>query len=416
MKKILFVSSDGGRTGAPWILFNLVDWLQRHHAIEAEVVLMRDGALRQDFEQLATTHTWIPTEWDRPERLHRRLKKVLLQRNNSDPGVWLHQILAKAKPDIIYLSTLVLGKYLASPHLQDCARIVSHVHELLPSLRQLANDAQVQAQLDLSNAVISCAPCVQESLIANYRLAAAKCHIIPEFILSGNEQPAGHDSSPTASPPLDAEAMWPRLREALQQGLPIFGIGGNPIQRKGFDLIPLFLEACRRQFGDQKFLFVWIGCTEGSAAHAALAWDLQQMNLEDQVLLIPSLPMHGFRQLLSHLRVLTLLSREDPFPLVVLEAGLQQVPTVCFRGSGGIADLAARGAATAVDYLNLDAFATAVYDLCLHQDRARAVGARCRSLVLEELHISTVAPQIAEVLLGGRETTQKPAQFNPPQI
>lgn len=414
MKKILFVSSDGGRTGAPWILLNLVNWLQRHHAVEAEVVLMRDGSLRQDFEQLATTHTWIPTDWEKPERLHRRLRKVLLQRNNSDPGVWLQQILASAKPDIIYLSTLVLGKYLADlPH-QACPRIVSHVHELLPSLRQLATDAQVQTQLDLSHAVISCAPCVQQGLMSNYRLAAAKCHIIPEFILADTEQPAGAESSSSPISSFDPETTWPQLEEALREGLPIFGIGGNPIQRKGFDLIPLFLQACRRQFGDQRFLFVWIGCTQGSAAQAALAWDLEKMNLLDQMLLIPSVPMHSFCRLLSHLQVLTLLSREDPFPLVVLEAGLQQVPTVCFRGSGGIADLASRGAATAVDYLNLDAFAAAVHGFCLQPDRAHAVGSRCRRLILEELQISTVAPRIAEVLLG--EAADLPlAPLTPPQ-
>jgi glycosyltransferase involved in cell wall biosynthesis len=399
--KILFISNDGSRTGAPWILLNLIRWLKSHHDLKMAAVLMRNGSLRTEFEQELTTYTWIPTDLNQPERIHKRLVNTLLQRGRTDPGKWLAQIIEKEKPDVIYLSTLVLGRYLGSVRQDVHPRIVSHVHELLPSLLQLSGDAMVQRQLDLSHKVISCADCVQNGLTKNFHLPQDRCIILPEFIITRPEKKS-HDSQENdcANNQDPQEKLgWQKLNIAQERGLPVFGIGGNPISRKGFDLIPLFLKACRQRFGDEGFLFVWIGCGEGSSPHASLSWDLELMGLSDQIVLFPSVAMASFRRLLSRLQVLTLLSREDPFPLVALEAGLLEIPTVCFKGSGAIAEMADEGACIAVDYLNLEEFAAAVQRLWAQPEEARRIGRRCRLKVLEELSLEQVAPRVAQVLL-----------------
>jgi glycosyltransferase involved in cell wall biosynthesis len=399
--KILFISNDGSRTGAPWILLNLIRWLKSHHDLKMAAVLMRNGSLRTEFEQELTTYTWIPTDLNQPERIHKRLVNTLLQRGRTDPGKWLAQIIEKEKPDVIYLSTLVLGRYLGSVGQDAHPRIVSHVHELLPSLLQLSGEAMVQRQLDLSHKVISCADCVQNGLIKNFHLPQDRCIILPEFIITRPDKKS-HDSQQNdcANNQDPQEKLgWQKLNIAQERGLPVFGIGGNPISRKGFDLIPLFLKACRQRFGDEGFLFVWIGCGEGSSPHASLSWDLELMGLSDQIVLFPSVAMASFRRLLSRLQVLTLLSREDPFPLVALEAGLLEIPTVCFKGSGAIAEMADEGACIAVDYLNLEEFAAAVQRLWAQPEEARRIGRRCRLKVLEELSLEQVAPRVAQVLL-----------------
>ena len=399
MRKICFISNEAARTGAPAILLGLSQWLQAHHQLETVNVLMRDGALRADFERTGKTYTWIPTDLNQPERIHKRLAKLLRQRRQSDPGVWLTAILEKEKPDIIYLSTLVLGKYLQQFNKLPQQHIVSHVHELLPSLRQLSNDQQVQTQLGLSDVVIACAPCVAQTLSTTFQLPASKCTIIPEYIIPESSGPAP-DPSPQAPAMVARElGALPTLNLALQSGVPIIGIGGNPINRKGFDLFPQLVRECKQHFGETPFHAVWIGCGEGSAAHEAMDWDLTRMGLADSVSLVPSVSMPTFRWLLSRFAVLTLLSREDPFPLVVLEAGLLGVPTVCFAGSGAIPDLAAEGCGVSVNYLDLPAFAAAVRRLCLHPEEARAIAGRCRQKVIDELSLNVVAPRVAEVLL-----------------
>lgn len=400
MKKICFISNEAGRTGAPAILLGLSQWLQAHHRIETVNVLMRDGALRPEFERLGQTHAWIPTDLNQPERFHKRLGKLLRQRRQSDPGVWLTTILEKEKPDIIYLSTLVLGKYLQQVNKRPRQRVVSHVHELLPSLRQLSNDQQVRVQLGLSDAVIACAPCVAEMLHTTFALSAGQCTIIPEYI-----SPDADGSVPEPSAEMPASVArelgtLPGLMAALRNGTPLIGNGGTPIHRKGFDLFPQLVRECQQHFGEAPFHAVWLGCGEGSAAHAEMEWDLLRMGLRDAVTLVPAVSLPSFRWLLGRLSVLTLLSREDPFPLVVLEAGLRGVPTVCFEGSGAIPDLAAEGCCVSVEYLNLTAFAAATRRLCDQTEEARGIAARCRRKVHEELCLDVVAPRVAEVLLG----------------
>jgi glycosyltransferase involved in cell wall biosynthesis len=393
--KILFISNDGSRTGAPWILLNLIRWLNSHHDLDMAAALMRNGSLKTEFEQELTTYTWIPTDLNKPERIHKRLFNTVLHRSRSDPGEWLKKVIEKERPDVIYLSTLVLGKYLGSLKQGTHPRIVSHVHELLPSLRQLSGDAMVQRQLDLSHKVISCAECVQTGLTENFHLPSERCIILPEFITTKPESYRPEQANQSSQETKGRE----KLKCALNKGLPVFGIGGNPISRKGFDLIPLFLKACSRQFGERGFLFVWIGCDESSSPHASLTWDLDLLRLSDQMVLFPSVAMASFRSLLSQLQVLTLLSKEDPFPLVALEAGLLEIPTVCFKGSGAIAEMADQEACVAVNYLDLDAFAEAVHRLCVQPEEAQRIGRRCRLKVLEELSLEQVAPRIADVIL-----------------
>lgn len=407
VKKILFVSNEAARTGAPAILLGLMKWLKDHSSIQTSCVLMRDGALRQEFEQLGPTHTWIPTDLNQPQRIHKRLAGVILKNGNSDPGVWLNAMLEKEQPDIIYLSTLVLGKYLQSTTKKPWQRIVTHVHELQPSLKQLSNDACIHTQLQLSDAVISCAQCVTENLQTNYGLSTNKTYIIPEYIdisetslQEANNHRSGKTHDVPSTLPSKERELLATLHQAATKGIPIFGVGGNPIHRKGFDLFPQFIQECKHLFQATPFLAVWIGCGEGSGPEASLNWDLTHMGLKDEVLLIPSVSMPAFRWILSQFKVLTLLSREDPFPLVSLEAGLLGIPTVCFEGSGAIPEFAAQGQCVSVKYLDLAAFAAAVHQLCLNPGEARLIGERCRAKILQNLTLEKVAPQVAEVLLG----------------
>jgi glycosyltransferase involved in cell wall biosynthesis len=296
----------------------------------------------------------------------------------------------------------VLGKYLQDFNKLPGQRIVSHVHELLPSLLQLSNHTLVKTQLALSDSVIACAPCVANSLIQNFQLSRSKCQIIPEYInpatIAGLSENASKAKAGIKTK-LDSKELE-KMEQAIRRGAHVFGVGGNAIHRKGFDLFPLLVKECKQRFGPIPFHAVWIGCSEGSPGHVDLAWDLCHMGLEDCVSLIPNVPMDTFRLILRQFQVLTLLSREDPFPLVVLEAGLLEVPTVCFQGSGAIPDLADNQCCIAVDYLDLSAFAAAVHRLCLAPEERHQIGSRCRRLVEDELSLAKVGPRVAEILFG----------------
>ncbi|MFN7895195.1 MAG: hypothetical protein ACK5Q6_03415, partial [Cyanobacteriota bacterium] len=72
----------------------------------------------------------------------------------------------------------------------------------------------------------------------------------------------------------------------------------------------------------------------------------------------------------------------------------------CFRHSGGIAELAETGCGVAVDYLDLDAFAAALFRLQQDQAERQRLGAAFRSRVFAGNTVATQAPRIAALIEG----------------
>jgi glycosyltransferase involved in cell wall biosynthesis len=390
MKRVLFVCHDASRTGAPLMLFWLVRWLVAHQAVQAHVAILRDGPLRDDFEALCPTETWRPF---RPTPWQQRLAAKISRRPLSvDPDAWLAELVARVRPDVLYLNTLVLGYTLGRLRPETVPpAVISHVHELEPSLVMLSKPDLVERQLALSTLVIACAEPVRTYLVANHHVAPERCTLLPEgfpLAMAQPLEPASFD--PQTRRVVDA------LAEARADGTFLFGFLGSPLSRKGVDLFPLLLRECAEVFGELPFRGVWVGCGGGSAAHASLLWDLNQLGLQDRAMVLPGLPKGPAA--IAQLDVFTLLSREDPFPIVVLEAGAQGIPTICFKGSGGIPDLARREAVVAVPYLDLKAFARELHRLALQPEERRRIGQRCRDIVLAEHTVEGLAPQLERLI------------------
>ena len=78
--------------------------------------------------------------------------------------------------------------------------------------------------------------------------------------------------------------------------------------------------------------------------------------------------------------VFALTSREDPFPLVMLEAGMHGLPTICFSSSGGGPEFVANDAGLVVPYLDVKEFSQALNALQASPElRTRlGQGAQCK--------------------------------------
>lgn len=91
-------------------------------------------------------------------------------------------------------------------------------------------------------------------------------------------------------------------------------------------------------------------------------------------------------------------SREDPYPLVCLEAAAGSVPIVCFADAGGMPEFVEADAGVVVPYLDVEAAATALAGLAADDDTRRRLGARAAAKVTERCSVDVVGPQIAGVL------------------
>lgn len=387
-RRVLFVCHEGQRTGAPLLLLWLLRWLKGNTSLEPVVALMRDGPLRQEFSALCATHTFSPPP--QSERWHRRLRRRLAPAASQDPAGWLAALVSRLQPDCLYLNTLVLGYALGGLRLDPTASpaVISHGHEMELGLMLSSQPELVRRQLALTHHLIACAEPVRQHLQERYQLPSDGCTVIPEFI------PFRHPSELASLRCTDgSQTVIETLQHWRRQGVFLFGFAGSPIDRKGFDLFPQLVKACTARFGTIPFKAVWVGCAEGSRAHTQARRDLRLLGVEEQALLLPGVSCGAAA--LAELQALALLSREDPYPVVALEAGGLKVPIVCFRGSGGIATLVEQGVGLAVEYLDLNAFAGALHRLQQDGALVERLGQAMQSAVFTRHTLEQAGPAIA---------------------
>ncbi len=166
---------------------------------------------------------------------------------------------------------------------------------------------------------------------------------------------------------------------------------GTASLRKGADL---FCEVAARVRADGlgSVRFVWIG----QPGDADMAEIIRRLDLKNMVEMVGEVanPSAFFDQA----SVLLLPSREDPYPLVCLEAAERGVPTVCFdRRAGGIASFVEDDAGIVVPAFDVDEMARAVRKLLCNQEQCRRLGEAARDKV-ERLHsIESVAQSILDL-------------------
>jgi glycosyltransferase involved in cell wall biosynthesis len=182
-------------------------------------------------------------------------------------------------------------------------------------------------------------------------------------------------------------------------GLPdnalIVGGCGNAEWRKGNDLFVAIARqvigrakpgsaseqpSARFPAGVQPIHFVWVGVPAGTFRDD-LELDIQKAGLAGRVHLIPSTP--DVLRYMSRFDVFVLCSREDPYPLVVFEAGLSGIPVVCFADAGGSPELVETDGGVVVPYLDLDAMSSHILDLLQQLGKRQAMGQRLGQKIRE---------------------------------
>ena len=94
-------------------------------------------------------------------------------------------------------------------------------------------------------------------------------------------------------------------------------------------------------------------------------------------------------------------SREDSWPLVMLEAAAAGVPVVCFQRSGGAEEFLAKGGGTAVPYLDVEAMAQAAVRYVSEphlRERDSCVARQLVRAITREGQINKIASGIAQLV------------------
>jgi glycosyltransferase involved in cell wall biosynthesis len=274
--------------------------------------------------------------------------------------------------------------FVALPHLRAGAvPVLGHVHELEFALGRSLPPGE-GALLGRPDRYVAVSEAVAENLVDGHAIDRDRVSVCHGFV---------DDAAP--SPVRRPEDL--RAELAIPADAPVVGAVGDVIWRKGPDLfVRLGLELDAALGRDRPPVhLVWVGGAPGRGTWAETVHDARAQ-LDGRVHLVGEQP--DVSDWYGLFDVFALTSREDPFPLVVLEAAQAGVPVVAFDQGGAPELLAPRPdsgpAGALVPALDVVAMAQAVRDLLDDPQEAAAVAARAQARVAAECVTSVGGPRL----------------------
>jgi glycosyltransferase involved in cell wall biosynthesis len=353
---ILFISHSASLNGASMLLLHLLRWLRANTPHRLEVLCLGGGPLVEPFREVATTHVWRS-----PFSLLRDRATLGSLRAGAE-RLGLRALLRYRRHALVYANTAAVWPQVAALG-AAAGPVLWHVHELPYALRLSLNDP-ARAQLAKAEGVIAVSQAVAEALTSEFSVARNVVDVVHGFVPTVT---VADDAGRQARARIRAEFGWPS--DAF-----VIGACGGPGWRKGSDLFLQIAKRLVRSAADDKLRFLWVGGGAASEAESLqFAHDMQALGLQGRCRRVPATSNVDDHYAAMDLFALT--SREDPFPLVMLEAGLHRLPTLCFAGAGGGAEFVGQDAGIAVPYLDLEAFAQAAEHLRAHAAQRQAMGA-----------------------------------------
>jgi glycosyltransferase involved in cell wall biosynthesis len=362
--EVTFVSHDALPHGAQHYLLTLAGWLKVEGLVNPRFILSQAGPLIDDFQRIGPVLCLDGAATARPRRDG---PVVRLIRSFCGPGL-----------DAVYVNSAAAGGVCRWTSRLNVPHVV-HVHELEESIRRWVGPAAMALIRDRSDLVVAASGPVADNLRNRHRIPADRIRTIEESI--------------RCTAPRISLAARRRCRAWL--GLDpvaktVLGCGTTD-WRKGPDLFIEVAARVRRRCRTP-VQFVWVGSQTDPAESRNLDRLVAAHRLAGVVRFVGPAATPMQYMMASDLFLLT--SREDPFPLVCLEAADCGLPVVCFAKAGGMPAFVHPDCGEVVPYLNVARMSAAVVSLLEDRAEARRAGDRAREKVRTQNDVSVKGREI----------------------
>ena len=336
MKKILFITHETSRTGAPLIVLYFMRWLKLNHPqIEIDCLSLSTGDLIEDFKSVSHHLYEVDSTSDSSivKRLMFKVKGISQKANKK------RKLLNKLKEqhyDLVYANSILSLKWGTEiKSLKGNSKLLLHLHELEVNIKTYAPNFEI-----LKGAVdqfICASNLVQNNLLDNHDIPDYKTKVIYEYS--------------------DLESELPEEIEQSSKNKFVIGASGSVNFRKGYDLFLCVAKAVLEQT-NEAIEFHWIGKFSNKKIQLEVEADILKAGLEKHVFFKGEFnnPEEAFKLF----DVFLMTSREDPFPLVCIEVGNLGKPIICFEGATGTEEILKEGGGKIVSYLSISEMAKEV--------------------------------------------------------
>ncbi|MCF2517941.1 glycosyltransferase family 4 protein [Dyadobacter sp. CY351] len=375
-KKILFVSHDANRAGSQLLLLQLLRLL-KERGVPMHLLLCSGGELEKEFEAVVSiTRLYQNINVTTTPLTGKLLKKVPLYKyyqqhsaqkiNERIAAELSHQNIGLVFVNSIANSAVYCDFLKFLHHLP----LVTFVHELGMAVKLYSHEKQLTFMLKKTGHLIAVSHAVANYYIGKYNYPESQ---VSTFTLIDHE----HIDRKLQSVQRDIlEKTYNIPQDAI-----VIGGCGNAEWRKGNDIFNWIAKRVIHKTSPLPVYFVWVGAGPQHEIYELIESDIRLMGLSDRIILIPPTPRA--LDYINRFDVLLLSSREDPYPLVVLEAALQEIPVVCFEDAGGAPELIESDAGFVVPYMDISAASEAIIQLALDPSLRETLGRVGRKKVLE---------------------------------
>ncbi len=379
---VLFITPGASPVGGNIFFLNFLKWFKQNSDTPFLTVYGHEGELAGEFSALGEAYQF---DHDFSEqRIWKkgldRLSQRMDLRNRS-----LRKQLEGKNIGLVYSNAVTNYRILSALPKFD-APVISHCHELESVIRRTGLD-EFEKTKEMTTLFVAASEAVKRNLADNHSVDEKKVEVIREFIPI-------EESSTEQIKANRAEVM----RELnIPENAFIVGGSGTLYWRKAPELFALIANEVHKKMPGAPVYFIWVGgAAKGDFRFFELEFDLERLGLTDKVRFLEHTA--DPQKYYSAIDVFLLTSREDPYPLVCLEAAALGKPVMCFENSGGMPEFIEQDCGFTVPYLDIGAAAEKILYLAQNPAKKNSLGTAAAKKVRERHDINVAAPKMLALI------------------
>ena len=381
-KKILFITPAAKRDGANIFLLRFLRWLKAETSIPFCTIYNHGGDLENEFRKLSEAYQyslcWQPANF-LERRFHGLLRRLEVKKR------WLTHRIKRDNIGLIYNNTIVNHQIVEAFHDLNVP-VLTHCHELESVIHRTGLQGFGETKNKTAH-FIAVSEATRRYLMTNQQIPHEKISLVRGFV-------------PVETPPENLLAE--KRRKVLKQlNIPadafVIGASGAMEWRKAPDVYVQIAARIRKNYPELPIYFLWVGGTrKDDFVFFETDFDIRKLGLENRIQILEH--QRNPSDYYAALDAFAMVSREDPFPLVCLEAAALGKPIICFENGGGIPEFVGEDCGFIVPYLDVELFAEKIVLLFRRRALVEELGRNAARKVRERHNLENSAPQILELI------------------
>lgn len=354
-RRVLFVSHEATRTGAPKIILNILKHFAKNCDIQCETILQAGGHLASEFEAHSETLDCFNMTKDQSEEINKRVAQFVDREKDNPP--------------VLAICNSMESRFIAKEIAGKDIPVIMLVHELPSSY----SEEDYQSVYETATKVIFPAHHVREAADEKTPVPVAKSIVLSQGLLN-----------PEFGKGTSRDIAYSQIRNELnlpEKSFIVLGCGTLDL-RKGIDhYAAIARRVTELNRSTTPIHFVWVG--EGPrwthSTYHYVQLDLNKSRARDHVHFIGE--RANVEPYFMGADTFLMSSRVDPFPCVIHEAMASSLPVITFDQAGGAPEAIDNGAGFVVPYADYDQTANVIRMLATQPEIASGMRLKSKERV-----------------------------------